>query len=65
MQRYVKCEIKVKEGIGSKSNGTHGQTYLTVFHDLVQTSFQVPSQDPSLIYHVGTALDVTMLPESP
>lgn len=36
----------------------------TVFHYLAQTSFQAPSQNPSLIYHVRIALDVTMLPIS-
>lgn len=62
MQRY---HSEVKEGVCSKCNGTHGPTYLTVFCDLVQTSFQALSQDPSVIYHVRTALDVTMLPGSP
>lgn len=60
-QSKVVSETEMEERIYSK-NATHGQTYPYAFHGLVQPSFQVPSQEPSLNYCVRVALLVAVLP---
>lgn len=52
----------MEEGIYSKNNATRGQTYLSVFHGLVQSSFQAPLLETRLNYHVRIARYVAMLP---